>query len=66
MIVLNVYFLTCGLSWYHEIRPCLIFPQKIEIQDPHRDWPSGWRSMGLKGLPSDLTSFLFLLLHYLL
>ena len=22
MIVLNVYFLTCGLSWYHEIRPC--------------------------------------------
>ena len=23
MIVLNVNFITCGLRWYHKLRPCL-------------------------------------------
>ena len=27
MIVLNVYFLTCGLSWYYKIRPCQLYKE---------------------------------------
>ena len=46
--------------------PSLPFPLKIEFQDPHLDWPSVWRCLWLKGLPSDLTFFIFLLLHHLL
>ena len=50
-----------GLSGTRELRPC-----KVEEKHPENDWERIWTYLIIPGLPSDLTSFLWLMLHNLL
>ena len=46
--------------------PSSPIPCRVELQSPSCDWTNTWRLCRLKGLGSELTSFLFKLLHQLL
>ena len=45
--------------------PCLL-PVRVESMYPSNDWSNTWRRSRIKGLDSELTAFLFKLLHGLL
>ena len=45
----------------HRYIPC-----RAEIANPENDWETSWRRMRIKGLGSEVVSFLFKLLHQLL
>ena len=45
----------------HRYIPC-----RVELANPENDWETSWRRMRIKGLGSDVVSFLFKLLHQLL
>ena len=49
-----------------ERTPGTLLPVRSETKHPMADWPQIWRLARTKGLGSDLTSFLFRLLHCLL
>ena len=46
--------------------PPLLLPVRAETIHPSADWPTAWRLVRIKGLESELSSFLFKLLHRLL
>ena len=46
--------------------PQKLLPVRVEVQHPTLDWPSIWKFARTKGLGSDLTAFMFRLLHQLL
>ena len=46
--------------------PAILHPVRVESLHPSTDWPNTWRLARLRGLPSDLSSLLFRLLHGLL
>ena len=50
----------------NEDSPPTLRPIRAEILQPHSDWPFIWKILRIKGLASDLTGFLFRLLHHLL
>ena len=46
--------------------PPILLPVRTETIHPSVDWPTSWRLARIKGLESELSSFLFKLLHLLL
>ena len=50
----------------NETSPQTLLPVRVETLHPSNDWNQTWILARTKGLGSDLTSFLFRLLHYLL
>ena len=50
----------------NEDSPPTLRPIRAEILQPLSDWPYIWKILRTKGLASDLTGFLFRLLHHLL
>ena len=46
--------------------PATLLPVRVELLHPSTDWTSTWSLSRTKGLSSDLTAFLFRLLHQLL
>ena len=46
--------------------PPTLIPVRVEHLSPSTDWSQTWRVARLPGLPSDLTAFLFKLVHCLL
>ena len=65
-------------QWYHTLledkvlmnqpdnSPATLIPVRSETLHPHSDWPQIWSNVHSKGLGSELTSFLFKLVHGLL
>ena len=49
-----------------ENTPAILLPIRVETLFPENDWPEIWRLARINGLGSQLTSFLFKLLHGLL
>ena len=49
-----------------ENTPAMLLPTRAETLSPENDWPKIWRLARMNGLASQLTSFLFKLLHGLL
>ena len=49
-----------------EDSPAKLLPIRAEILSPEQDWPEIWRLVRVQGLGSQLTTFLFKLLHCLL
>ena len=49
-----------------ENNPAQLLPTRVETLSPENDWPEIWRLARISGLSSQLTSFLFKLLHGLL
>ena len=49
-----------------ETSPPTLLPVRTELLQPTADWPWTWSLARTKGLGSDLTAFLFRLLHHLL
>ena len=45
------------------LSPGTLLPVRVELAQPDVDWPTTWRRARLSGIPSDLTSHLFRLLH---
>ena len=43
-----------------------LLPVRAETMSPNNDWPTTWRLIRLKGLNSELSAFLFKLIHCLL
>ena len=54
------------MSPVNDDSPAMRLPVRAETLSPSTNWPNTWRLAGLKGLESDLSSFLFKLLHRLL
>ena len=50
----------------NEDTPRSLLPIRAETLSPSTDWPNSWRLSRMQGLESDLSSFLFKLLHKLL
>ena len=46
--------------------PAMLLPVRAETLSPSTNWPNSWKLARLNGLESDLSSFLFKLLHRLL
>ena len=46
--------------------PSALIPDRAESLSPSNDWTNSWRLARMKGLESQLSSFLFKLLHQLL
>ena len=44
----------------------VLIPVRAERHRPDRDWPNIWLRARQRGLPADLSSFLFRLLHLML
>ena len=49
-----------------EDSPAMLLPVRVETLSPSTSWKNTWRLARLKGLESDLSSFLFKILHRLL
>ena len=54
------------ISQLTENTPAMLLPISVETLSPENEWPAIWRLARINGLGSQLTSFLFKLLHGLL
>lgn len=54
------------MSQADDISPPSLIPVRVESLNPSTDWSETWRLARLQGLGSDLTSFIFKLVHCLL
>ena len=50
----------------NENSPASLIPVRVELLSPQTDWPVTWELARTRGLGSELTGFLFKLLHHLL